>query len=500
MTRLNSFRRALVTGLMGTGASVVYGIFFVPTCLAFLEVAQYGMWALVLQLYRYLEILDFGASGAVFRLMSDSCQSQNKERLARIWTASLAAQGVQGLLILLLGMGVVSFSSSLLAIPDERVAEFRFLFLSVILFGASRFCLRPFAMLVRAYQSHALLNLLTPIGLLGSLAILFFGLRAGWGSSSLLLGFAWEWLISALGPCLICLLNGFLPPLRFWRFPRLADVRELFSFGSKLFLVQVSILVTQSTPLLLASRLGGLEIAAAWAAGSRVANLIKDCLTQIDSAAAPGIFAMASRGETRQMQVRLIELAGISLGIGSLLAGLYGAFNYDFIQLWTNHKISFPTIASVGLGIYVVLNAGFHLFALLAQARLQLSEMALGSLRELIVGPMLSLLGWHFGGVVGLALAQVLSILIGSFLPGFRLFLQFISLGFGSFLFQVLAPAIGVFFVSLTSGLFFTHIFSRPEWFSLVTSVTLGSMVAGLICLGLFWSIFSPAWRMIRRM
>ena len=132
MTRLKSFQRALMTGLMGTGASVVYGIFFVPICLAFLDVAQYGMWALVLQLYRYLEILDFGASGAVFRLMSDSCQSKNKERLARIWTASLAAQGVQGLLILVLGVGVVRLSSSLLAIPPERVGEFQFLFLNLL--------------------------------------------------------------------------------------------------------------------------------------------------------------------------------------------------------------------------------------------------------------------------------------------------------------------------------------------------------------------------------
>jgi O-antigen/teichoic acid export membrane protein len=500
MTRLKSFQRALMTGLIGTGASVVYGIFFVPICLAFLDVAQYGMWSLVLQLYRYLEILDFGASGAVFRLMSDSCQSKNKERLARIWTASLAAQGVQGLLILVLGVGVVRLSSSILAIPPERAGEFQFLFLSVVLFGASRFVLRPFGMLVRAHQNHALLNLLTPVGLLGSLVILFLGLRAGLGSSSLIFGFAWEWLFSAIGPCFICLSKSFLPPLTLWRLPLLADIRELFSFGSKLFLVQASTLITQSTPLLIASRLGGLEVAAAWAAGSRVANLIKDCLTQIDSAAAPGIFAMASQGEAKQMQLRLIELAGISLGIGSLLAGLYSSFNYDFIQLWTNHKISFPTIASTGLGFYVVLNAGFHLISLFAQAHYGLGKIALSSLRELFLGPLFSLMGWYVGGLAGLSFAQVICCVIGSFFPGFRLFLQFSGLGFRSILFQLLFPLFGVFFTSLCSGLFFAHISSRPEWLSLVTSVTLGSIVSCLICLGLFWPLFSPAWRMIRRM
>jgi O-antigen/teichoic acid export membrane protein len=476
---LVNFRLALVSGLGGTVSSIIYSLVFVPLCLAYLPLERYGLWALMLQLIRYLDMIDAGVSGASFRLFSAANQTGEPVKVSRIWTASLLLQGLQGAAIFLMGtLLLVPFADFFKLAPEVR-DEFLSVFQVIVCLGAARFVLRPFGMLARSHHLHHRLNCLVPVALLGGLLVLSIGLRAGWGIWALTAAFFWEWAWMGLGPVVISWQSGLIPPWRSWRIPETAGFRSLFDFGYKLFLVQSAVLVTQSMPLLIASRMGSLEAGAVWSIGSRVANLIKDILTQIDSAAAPGIFSIASQNKVEELKSRLLDLARLSLIVGSGLAAMYAAWNENFVLLWTSGRVDFPFLASVGLAVFVAMNGAFHSFCLGSQARLAMGPVAKAAVREMILGPFFCAGGWMCAGHVGLAWGQAAAVSLGMLSTSLGWFLSHFAIRPVTFFLKAGVPALLVFAICLGSSLGANDFINAETWIGWGTAVLISLLVSG---------------------
>jgi len=486
MRGLVNFRPALASGIGGTCSSMVYSLVFVPLCLAYLPLENYGLWALMLQLVRYLDMMDAGVSGAAFRLFSAANQSPDRQRLPGVWTASLLVQGLQGAVILLAGLLLVVPLANFFNLGPQLREDFAEVFRIVVILSALRFALRPFGMLARSRHLHHHLNGLVPAALLGGLGVLFLGLKAGWGMWALAAAFFWEWLCMGLGPIAISWQAGLIPPWRTWRIPTRSNLRGLFGFGSRLFLVQSAVLVTQSMPLLIASRLGGLEAGAVWAIGSRVANLIKDILTQIDSAAAPGVFSLASQERVEELRSRLLDLARGSLIVGAGLAAMYAAWNHDFVRLWTAGRVDFPFLASAGLGLFVTMNGAFHSFSLGSQAQMAMGPVAKAAIREMLLGPVFCTAGWFYAGHVGLAWAQAATLCLGMFSGSLRWFLSHFAISPAVFFRQAGVPAAGVCAVCLGAAFSADH-FLRPDSWWVWAAAVLGSL---FLSAGILFPVF----------
>jgi len=481
---LVNFRPALASGLVGTLCNILYGFSFVPLCLAFLPLENFGLWALMLQLVRYLDMLDVGVSGAVFRLFSEANQSLDRDKIYNLWTSSLLVQGAQGAAIFFIGILLLAPVADFFKLNQAIRSDF-FEVSQVVLFLAGiRFALRPFGMLARSHHLHHRLNLLVPIALLGGLAVLFFGLNAGWGMWALAGSFFWEWLFFSWGPVVIVLKERVVPALRFWRFPGWLNLRRLFVFGSKLFLVQLSILVTHSMPLVISSRMGGLEAGAVWAIGSRVANLIREILTQIDSAAAPGIFSVASRQDEDGLKKALINLAKFSLLAGSALGAMYAIWNHSFVALWTEERVNFSILASSGLAVFLMMSGLLQTLSLASQARLTMGPLAKAAMREVIFGPIVCWAGWIWAGHAGLAWGQVATLTLGMLSSTLIWFFPSFGIRPASFFKQVVLPSLVVFITCFGSSLFVATLIHSNVWIIWCIGVV-GSLLLTIIILGL---------------
>lgn len=485
---LVNFRLALYSGLGGTVSSIIYSLIFVPLCLAYLPLERYGLWALMLQLIRYLDMMDAGVSGASFRLFCAANQAAEPVKISRIWTASLLLQGLQGAAIFLLGtVFLVPFADFFKLVPGVR-EEFLSVFQVIVCLSAARFVLRPFGMLARSHHLHHRLNYLVPVALLGGLLVLSIGLQAGWGIWALTAAFFWEWAWMGLGPVFVSRQAGLIPPWRSWRIPETASFRSLFDFGYKLFLVQSAVLMTQSMPLLIASRMGSLEAGAVWSIGSRVANLIKDILTQIDAAAAPGIFSIASQNKAEELRSRLLDLARLSLIVGSGLAAIYAAWNESFVLLWTSGRVDFPFFASAGLAVFVALNGLFHCFSLGSQARLAVGPVARAAVREMILGPLFCAGGWMCASHVGLAWGQAAALALGMLTTSLGWFFSHFAIRPTTFFKQAGVPALLVLAVCLGSSFGADGFINSETWIGWGTAV----MVSILVSAGILFAAWRP--------
>lgn len=71
MSRLKKFTHSLLSGYVALGANIFYTLASVPLVLHYLGKAEFGLWALVLQLSGYIALVDLGMAGSVSRILID---------------------------------------------------------------------------------------------------------------------------------------------------------------------------------------------------------------------------------------------------------------------------------------------------------------------------------------------------------------------------------------------------------------------------------------------
>ena len=71
MSRLKNFSRNLATSYLQLGVNVVYSLVSIPLILHWLPRAEFGMWAVLVQLMTYISMVDLGINQAIARFLVD---------------------------------------------------------------------------------------------------------------------------------------------------------------------------------------------------------------------------------------------------------------------------------------------------------------------------------------------------------------------------------------------------------------------------------------------
>ena len=141
----------MATSFLQLGVSVVYSLVSVPLILHWLPKAEFGLWAMLVQLISYIALVDLGINQAMARFWWITRTSAAKEDMER-WSSVPAGERRPGLD----RPAVVTLGSPLLATMMKIPAEYQAMFIALMriqgLIAAFTFCMNPLAIMLSAHQ------------------------------------------------------------------------------------------------------------------------------------------------------------------------------------------------------------------------------------------------------------------------------------------------------------------------------------------------------------
>src|SRR5580700_2042546 len=119
MSRLRNFSRNLATSYLQLGVNAVYSLVSIPLILHWLPKAEFGMWAVLVQLMGYVSIIDLGMTSAVARLLVDHKDERNNGNYGSLVKTAFWVSMAQGLIILVMVTLGAPLLANLMKIPPE---------------------------------------------------------------------------------------------------------------------------------------------------------------------------------------------------------------------------------------------------------------------------------------------------------------------------------------------------------------------------------------------
>ncbi len=355
MSRLKNFSRNLATSYLQLGVNVIYSLASVPLILHWLPKAEFGLWAVLVQLMGYISLVDLGMTSAVARLLVDHKDQRGNDGYGSLIKTAFLVCLVQGIII----FGIIAIASPLLAsvmkIPAEYVQTFINLMRLQGLITALSFTMRPLAQILYAHQRTDLSSLNDITSLMCQLVLLWVFLAEGMGIYSFVYAAACYALI---GPGIMfwhCHRLGFFPRKNHKGRASWKIFQEMFAYGKDVFLMGLGFQLTMASQTIIVSRALGLEVAAAWSIGTKMFNLIIPLMARPFGAALPGLFEMLARGETGHLRDRFKDMVVLTASMGALLGVSFALCNSLFIHVWTDGKIIWSPLNDALLGGWVFL-------------------------------------------------------------------------------------------------------------------------------------------------
>jgi O-antigen/teichoic acid export membrane protein len=357
MSRLKNFSRNLAASYLQLGVNVVYSLVSIPLILHWLPKAEFGLWALLVQMLGYLGLIDLGMTAAVGRLLVDHKDQRDAETYGSLVKTSGMVSLVQGGIIL----AIITLGSPLLATLMKIPAEYQQTFIALMriqgVIVAFSFCLRPLGLMLYAHQRMDIPAYSEIFNLLASLGLLVFFLMEGCGIYSFVYASAFTVLVGPVFLFWNCRRLGFLPRKGEWGQVSWRIFNEVFSFGKDVFLFNLGQQLTTASQIIIVSRMLGLEAAAAWAVGTKVFNLFIPLMCRPYGAALPGLYEMHARGETDRLKSRFKGVVLLTASLGAFLGISFALCNSLFVNVWTGDKIVWLPWNDVLLGLWLFITS-----------------------------------------------------------------------------------------------------------------------------------------------
>lgn len=340
MSRIKRFASALLSGYALILANILYTLASIPLALHYLSKEEFGLWALVMQVCNFNQILiDLGMSSAVTRVLIDHKDDRESHAYGSVIQTGFLILVTQGLFLALGGALISFWLPQWMEVPVEHWRVFRLLVTwQCVMLGISM-AMRICAFILQAHQRFDIGNYAQLSGFLVGLAVLWGGFAAGLGLFSLLASAIASMLCSGLFCLWRTIQLGFFPERGKWgRFNR-TIFKELFFYGTDLFLVMVGLQLITASQMPVITRTLGLETAAIWAVATKLFMLSQQLVYRLFDYSTAPFSEMMVRGEKARLQSRFRDVIVVT-GSASVAAGFVMAVcNGSFLALWTHHRI-----------------------------------------------------------------------------------------------------------------------------------------------------------------
>lgn len=342
MARYNHFVRGLFSSYAAIGINIFYTLASVPLALHYLNKEEFGLWALVTQLSGYLMLLEFGMTGSVARSLSDHKDNIENGIYGNILRTATRVFTIQGGLVAILGVSFAWFGGPLLGLPKSMEGLFTLLMSGQAILSGLRLAFTASGAPLWCHQRLDLSNLATGLSLITAFAALWLGFFWGCHLFSILIA-------SAIGSALaiglsyiFCCHFNFYPTREKRGQFDFAVFRDLFHFGSGLFLMNLGLQLTSASQVIIVSRILGVEAAATWSICTKIFTMAQQFVSRIFDSSAGGLAEMFVRHEIERLKSRFRDLVSISAIIACAVGAGISLMNGSFVKLWTSGEVAWP--------------------------------------------------------------------------------------------------------------------------------------------------------------
>ncbi len=408
MSRFRRVAHSVASSYAVLIAAAVYSLASLPMALHYLSRERFGLWTLMASVGGYLSLIDLGMSGSVARLLIDHKDDPQRGAYGSLIKTGWCVLVVQGLLLFLTGFLLTPALATLLKIPPHLQTEFIALMRWQCVVLAVGFMIRIFSHILLAHQRLDISNYsqITALGLNFCLLWLLFELGQG------VFSLVWAGLISSLCGAAFtmgaCWRLRLFPPPGAWGRTSWIQFKAIFDYGKDMFLVAVGTQLLLASQSLILTRRLGLEVAAAWYAGTRAFNLVSQAVWKFSDMSGPAFSEMIVRGEQARLLDRYKSLVVLTASVSGFAAVVYAMCNTHFVNLLTHHKILWPSANDLLLGVWLIVMAVLHChngFILLTK---QIRFMRYVYFLEGIVFVIAALLTTGWGGLPALIICSIL--------------------------------------------------------------------------------------------
>ena len=444
MSRFRNFSRNLVAGYFQMAVTVLYSLVSVPLILHWLPRAEFGMWAVLVQLMSYVYLIDLGINQAIARFLIDHKDDRASGQYGSLIKASFYVSVVQGLIILVvIGLGA-PLLATLMNIPPEHREVFIHLLRIQGTFSAFTFCTNPLGIMLNAHQRTDLVSRQSVINMVLQFGLLVLFLYKGHGIYSFINSLAVSSLITPVWCYLYCRKLGFFPRKNEWGTVSWTQFKAVFAYSKDVFLMNLGIYLISASQTIVVSCALGLELAAAWTVGTKVFMLLRQVLYQPSSAATSGLCELLARNETDRMRHNFKNLVGLTASLGIVSAGIFVLCNSLFIQVWTNGKIVWPLANDLFLGAWIFVASIQTTHCSLVFINKQIGRMPYVLIAEGIAFVTLSLVLGYRWGIPGIAACSLLCLTLFSCQFGIRKSAKYFNAPLSEMVLEWIRPALNV--------------------------------------------------------
>ena len=417
-SRTSGVLRAMASSWLLLAVQVGMQFAQVPLALHYLGKDGVGVFAIVTQLISVSMLAELGASFAFGRLLIEA-RAEGPARYARVWASGFAILFIQAAIIFA-GMALIApWIPGWFHVPAEFSHTVVWVFLTSGLLMVGTYTLKIYSLALFAAQRLATTNLITTVASIAQFAVFVGSMMLGSGLWACVHSLATAALIGSAGQIWACRREGLALPLTLRHATR-TEMKTIFFLGLDVFVLTLFNIILSNTLILFAGLLLPFAEVTRLAVNLKLQQFVIIFVQRFVSATEPPLMDLVSRGQLDRFRFAWKITTQILLALTTIGGGFLYLWCEPAVNWWTRDHFPLSRAAYMWLGLLAVrfMAHNFLVSSLVMFKEIRLVRKWL--LCELAGYIILSLgLGSAYG-ISGLVSAHVLSLLVGSLLPGQR--------------------------------------------------------------------------------
>lgn len=406
--------RSISLSILLKPISVIISLFYTPALLNFLGQEQYGIWQTLLSILNWITVFDFGINGGFTLLLTAAIVKDDSEEIKRIVSTAYSVVSVLFTFlytIVLILVFILNWQSIL-----NTTVNMKYSVLIVATYTCICFIFSLTNSIFCANQKAEFVPLLqTVIQLLNLVNILFIAkMFSNYGNKIFLMSLIYFVDGVAVNLIVISIIwkikRNYIPHIKYFDKTR---VKKLFSFGIKLFIIQISGLVLFMTDNLIITHLYSPDSVTPYSITYNMFNLFYVMFCAIIQ---PMWSKYAMEKEKKNflwIKKSLIIQLGIFLLVSLCITIAMFVFK-PFTLFWFKKDIGIPMVLTITIGVYNMLLIFCSIFTTLLNGTGNLNLTLITSIIGAVINIPLSI---YFAKYVNLGLTGVALATITSLLP-----------------------------------------------------------------------------------
>jgi O-antigen/teichoic acid export membrane protein len=487
MSRIKRFTHSLLSGYVLLAANILFTLASVPLALRYLSKEEFGLWALVMQMANFNMILvDLGMSSALSRVLIDHKDDKKNSTYGSVIQTGFLVLIVQAVFIVVVGSVISVWLPEWMKVPDKFWTIFRALMIWQCVAMGFAFVGRIFGYILSAHQRYDVCNYATIGGLAANLAGLWIGFHFQQGLYSMLWAFVAGMVVNIVGPAwAVCRLK-LLPERGNWGRPSRSMFRELFFYGTDLFLISIGQQLIAASQVPVVTRTLGLEAAAVWSVAVKVFVLAQQVVYRIFDFSYGALAEMIVRGERERLKMRFRDVVILTGSVAAAAGLLLALCNQSFLNVWTRGRISWSPVNDWLMAVSFFIYASTRVHIGFVGVTKQIGAMKFIYFIEGAVFVGLALLSAGYLGFAGIIASGIVTNLIFSGVYGVRRTTDYFKISYAGLLREWLGRPLALL---LAAGAAALLLWLAIQGLNAPLQLALSVGVFGGAAFLLFWSI-----------